>query len=224
MSQFNFKKITMMILSITSVSFDLVFAEVRITPEVCRGGLISIDGELSESDKREIEVKCGEAFSASATLQVKAVGRDSYDCHRNVESRARHEEREVIRQCERNAQDVFSCEITRSRMIDYGSSISETHGSGNYEERKSDEITCRNSSVSRAEQDAIRQCELQYDVPCELTERGIVDEYKVKRRRRFIIMGPKEDYHICRAHAYAAPVAPYNTECSIELEARVKRF
>ncbi|MFN7454505.1 MAG: hypothetical protein ACK5RO_07575 [Pseudobdellovibrionaceae bacterium] len=220
------KNILFSICSLTLCS-EVLYAQhqpLPITREMCRGGLSQLDPSITPERAREIERRCAEAAQASARIEVRASGVDSWDCERQALARARSAEFRLVRDCERRAEGLHRCEVVRHRMIDYGSPIYDVVGIGRYDERKSNEGTCRTTAAHRAEREALRNCQEELGVNCLISRSGQTTDYRVERRRRYVIMGPKEDFHVCRADASALPPAHIRVKCSLELEARTTRF
>lgn len=179
--------------------------------------------KLTDDEKRDLEKRCVKAMNAEAQRTIKAVGMDDSDCISRAHYRASELTYDVIRACEQQAEGLADCTLVSRDIVQYPTYISSTFGNGHYDERKSNEETCRTSAVVRAESDAVSSCQSEYGVACDLTSRGVVTEYRTKVRRRFIIMGPREEYQICSASAEAAPDSRYRVQCSVRIVARSQR-
>ena len=173
-----------------------------------------------EERRRQEEEKRIRAENAEGRVMVTAVGVDQRDCINQAYIRADQRAGEAINQCDLQAQGIMRCFVTDKRITNYGSGISATFGSSKYDEKNSNEDTCRNTSIVNAEGDALNNCQRQYSVACQITSRGTVTDHHTDTRRRYIIMGPKEEHQICSASAIAAPLSQYTTQCSIEVVAR----
>jgi hypothetical protein len=126
----------------------------------------------------------------------------------------------VIQECERQTEGLMSCGISAQRTSQYPRLITPVVGSSKYDERNSDEATCRTSSISRAENSAVSACLVKYGVSCNVTSRGTVSDYHTETRRRYFIFGPRDLRQICKAAALAEPSAEYRVQCSVEIVAR----
>ncbi len=188
----------------------------------CRGGEQGRGGNLTDEQKRDLEKRCANAMNSEAHRTVKAVGMDDRDCISQANYRADQLSYDVISSCNSQAQGLASCSIVARHIVQYPTYISSIYGSGKYDERKSDESTCRASSIARAESDAVSSCNNEYGVSCMVSSRGVVTDHHTTVRRRFIIMGPKEEYQICSASASATPDSRYRVQCSVEIVARAQ--
>lgn len=175
----------------------------------------------AEARRRELERR-ERALNASARHTVTAVGMDDYDCMRNLNDKANMESESTLRDCNSQTDGIVSCHIAERNTTQYPTYVSSVFGSGHYDERKTDEATCRSSSVYQAESDAVSSCQSKYGVSCIITSRGTVDSHNTYTRRRFYIMGPKEEYHECKASALASPDSRYTRQCSMEVVARAR--
>ncbi|MCB0370973.1 MAG: hypothetical protein KDD45_16520, partial [Bdellovibrionales bacterium] len=161
-----------------------------------------------------------EALRAEGSVEVKAVGVNERDCYEQANYQAQIESRRAVEICENQANHLLHCRVVASRITDHGSYITDVYGSGSFDERKSTENECRSTSVRESELNAISLCESKYRVRCQLSRSGEVTKHKTAKRRRFIIVGPKEEYQICRAQAAAQPESRYRVQCAVQVLAK----
>ncbi|MDG0817640.1 hypothetical protein [Bdellovibrio svalbardensis] len=189
----------------------------------CRGGEMGRGDGLTDEQKRDLEKRCANALNAESHRTVKAVGMDDSDCLSQANYRADQQAYDVISSCNSQAQGLAYCSVVARHIVQYPTYISTIFGRGEYDERKSNEETCRATSIARAESDAVSSCRSEYGVSCDISSRGVVNDHHTKTRRRYVIMGPKEEYQICSASAAAAPDSRYRVQCSVEIVARAHR-
>lgn len=144
---------------------------------------------------------------------IKAVGYDYRDCDYRLQGQAAAAERELLRSCER--QSGNRCFVSTRRHLG-GGYVYAIAGSHKIDDYKIDARTCRERAAQRAEQDAVSRCQNEYGVRCYVTRRGVSD-HREERRRRYGIMGPKENFQVCRGNSEAAPESRYREQCSMEI-------
>lgn len=183
---------------------------------------MGMGAKLTDDEKRTFEKRCANAMNAAAHRAVKAVGIDDSDCISQAHDRANQLTFEVKRACEQQAEGLADCTMVSKHIVQYPTPISSTIGIGQYNERDSNEESCRVNAINRAETDAVSSCENEYGISCDLISRGVVNEYRTKIRRRFVILGPKEEYQVCSASAMASPDSRYRVQCSVRVVVRAR--
>lgn len=144
---------------------------------------------------------------------IRAVGYDYRDCDYRMQSQAYSVERRLIQSCQN--QSRMQCFVSSRRHMG-GGYIHPITGSYRVDDYKIDARTCRDRAAQRAEQDAMSRCQQEYGVRCYVTRRGVAD-HRVERKRRYGIMGPKENFQVCRGDAQAAPDSRYREQCSMQI-------
>lgn len=144
---------------------------------------------------------------------IKAVGYDYRDCDYRMQSQAYQVERRLIDSCQR--QSGVRCFVSERRHLG-GGYIYPTTGSYRVDDYQTDERRCRDRAAQRAEQDAISTCQQEYGVRCQVIRRGVSD-HRIERKRRYGLFGPKENFHVCRGNAQAAPESRYREQCSMQI-------
>lgn len=200
----------------------LLISQTSFAQSICEGGGQGRGQNLTDQQKKDLELKCSAARRAEASETIVSAGLDEQDCLERAHLRAERKVRDVIQACETKAENLLRCELISSRIIEESGYIRALSRSGEYVERNSDEQTCRRSSIDRAEANALQACQEKFGVSCEISSPGVVSDYHVARRRRFWIVGPKENYQMCTASALAEPSSQYRVQCSVEIRARAR--
>lgn len=211
---------SLLVCCLVVVGFQSAHAQTSLS---CRGGEQGNGSTLTDQQKRDLEKRCQAAMNAEASRRITAVGMDDSDCIAQATYRADQLSYDVINSCNTRAQGLASCSIVARHIVQYPTYISSSFGSGSYDERKSNEAQCRSSAIARAESDALSSCRSEYGVSCVISSRGVVGDHHTTTRRRFVIMGPKEEYQICSVSAAAMPDSRYRVQCSVEIVARTRR-
>lgn len=177
----------------------------------------------AEQQRRvDLERRRVKAEQAEARERITAVGIDESDCIEQARYRASRTTSSVISRCDRQTDGFYRCGVVSKRIIDYSSYISSVSGSGEYNESRSNEYTCRSAAINRSEQSALSACNEKYGVSCVITQRGDITSSRAYKRRRYFIFGPKELRHECIARASAEPPSQYRVQCSIEVVAKAQ--
>jgi hypothetical protein len=150
---------------------------------------------------------------------VNAVGTSEADCMSSLQMKVATATPSVIASCNNDAHPIRECFVV-SQNTSYPGAVSPVSADSEYDEYKSDEATCRATAADNAESKAVADCQAKYGVTCAITSQGFVFDYHTKERRRYLIFGPKDLHQVCDAAASAAPIAPYTTQCSVEIVAK----
>lgn len=180
--------------------------------------------QREEGRRRDELARYERAMNAQTKLVVSALGRDSYDCLNNAQNKAYGESYNVIRQCESATEGLTTCEVASQRTLEYPRSVETLVSVVKYDERKSDESTCRTSAIARAEADALSKCRSKFGISCLLSSAGQVTDYHTETRRRYLIFGPNDLHQVCKAIASAQPPSEYTVQCSVEIVAKARQI
>lgn len=150
-----------------------------------------------------------------------ALGYDERDCLSRATDNANYRRNDALRSCEQQAQYFKSCEITQNRVVENPTRIIPISATGGHDERKTTEDSCRTTAQNRAIQNALNTCQNRFGVPCRIISGPEPASFRIEKRRRYGIAGPKEEYLICESRAAAIPDSNLQFQCSVELIARV---
>lgn len=155
-------------------------------------------------------------------VSASALGYDDQDCLRQAYERANYRRQEAIDSCVSQTRYFHSCEIVDRRPVGAPQRIIPIMSSGHVDERKIDENNCRISAQNQAIQNALSRCQSQFGTQCRIASGPSTASHRTETRRRYGIVGPKEEYHICDSQAEAIPDSNLQTQCAIELVAKVR--
>lgn len=150
-----------------------------------------------------------------------ALGYDERDCLSRATDNANYRRNDALRSCETQAQFFKTCEITQNRVVEHPTRIIALSAIGQHDERKTTEESCRITAQNRAIQNALNACQSKFGTPCRIISGPEPASFRIEKRRRYGIAGPKEDYLICESRAAAIPDSNLQFQCSVELVARV---
>jgi hypothetical protein len=177
---------------------------------------------ISEQAQRAALDRVRADLNAEGRARVDAIGSDPQNCLNNAYRKAERETQRVISECVSKTTVFRSCQIQETRIVQQPMAILAISGVGRIDDRKTDEASCKLNAQENAKRDAIANCERALGVRCRLAGPASEATHSVDRRRRFGIVGPKEDYHICAARAEALPDSSDILQCSVEVVARIQ--
>lgn len=187
---------------------------------------LSCSGEearrISYETERAVLDRVRADMRAEGRVQASALGVSDQDCINQASQRANWERQRAVDQCVSQTTYFRSCSIQDQRVIGAPRRIDPIAGSGKFDERDTNESTCRQTAQNRAIQDALSRCQSQFGVACRIASGPSAASHEVERRRRYGIAGPKEDFHVCHSHASAIPNTSAQIQCTVEIVARVQ--
>lgn len=218
MKSFLFK--TVLLVSVIS---QTTFAD-GLTPAAGAVNLCSPDevAKISERAERAALDRVRADMNAEGRARVDAIGADEQSCLNNAYRKAERESQRVINECVQKTTVFRSCRIQDTRIVQNPMPIVATSGLGQVDDRKIDEASCKAQAQERAKQAAISNCERNLGVRCRLAGPTSEATHRIEKRRRFVLVGPKEEYHICAARAEALPDTSDRLQCSVEIVARIQ--
>lgn len=198
-----------------------------LTPGVIAGGNANLCSpeevaRIAESAERAALDRVRADMNAEGRARVDAIGVDPQSCLNNANRKAEREAQRVINECVSKTTVFRSCRIQETRIVQQPMPIMASSGLGQVDDRKTDEASCKLNAQENAKRNAIANCERTHSVRCRLAGPASEATHRVDRRRRYGIVGPKEDYHICAARAEALPDSSDTLQCSVEIVARIQ--
>lgn len=194
------------------------------------GGIIVAPAQCSSDElaqnAREVEEatleRVRQDMRAEGRVKAFALGASERDCVDRALNKAQRDSYKAIEECVQQTSFFRSCEIQSHRVIEEPRPILPVSGYGNIEEYKTDESRCRHEAEQRALRDAMVNCERTFNTYCRVTSGPSAATHKIERRRRYGLMGPKENFHVCHSRAEALPESRERYQCAVEISARVR--
>jgi hypothetical protein len=175
----------------------------------------------AETERATLD-KVRQDIRAEGRVQASALAINDHECLERARRHVTDLQGRAIEQCVRQTVYFRSCEVTDIRLVKSPSRIEPIHGHYKIDEYKTDEASCRRNAESSAVQTALDGCRRHYGRSCRIVSGPTQATHSIDRRRRYGIMGPKEDYHVCVSSASALPDGPEQIQCTMELVAKVR--
>lgn len=177
---------------------------------------------ISAETERAVLDRVRADMRAEGRVQASALGVNDQDCLQQASQKANWDRHRAIDQCVSQTSYFRSCAIQDQRVIRAPQRLQPVQASGKYDERNSNENTCRTTAQNRAIQEALNRCQSEFGIACRISGGPAPASHEIERRRRYGIAGPKEDYHICHSSASAIPNTSAQIQCAVEIVARVQ--
>jgi hypothetical protein len=174
-----------------------------------------------ESERSTLE-KVRQDIRAEGRVQASALGIDERECLERARRSVLNQQGRAIEQCVRQAVYFKSCEVVDVRIVRAPSRIEPVHGHYKIDEYKTDEASCRLNAQNSAVQTALEGCRNAFGRSCRIVAGPTAATHSIERRRRYGIVGPKEDFHVCVSSASALPDTREQIQCTMELVAKVR--
>jgi hypothetical protein len=175
----------------------------------------------SEAERVTLE-KVRQDIRAEGRVQASALGVDDRECLERARRFVLDQQGRAIEQCVRQTVYFRSCEVADVRISRSPSRIEPIHGHYKIDEYKTDEASCRVNAQNSAVQTALNGCRNTYGRACRIVAGPTQATHLIERRRRYGLVGPKEDFHVCVSSASALPDSREQIQCSMELVAKVR--
>lgn len=159
---------------------------------------------------------------AEGRVMASALGVNDQDCLSQASQKAQWIRHQAIDQCVSQTTYFRTCAIQDQRVVGVPQRIQPLGGNGHFDEKKTDENTCRTEAQNRAIQDALNRCQDAFGIGCRIVAGPSPATHQTEHRRRYGIAGPKDEYHICTSTAHALPNTSAQIQCSVELIARAQ--
>ncbi len=177
--------------------------------------------EISARAERATLEKVRQDLRVEGRMESSALGVNDQDCLERARHGARNLESRAIEKCERDAVYFRTCEIVSARVSQAPRPLQPVTGWATIDDYKTDEARCRADAENRAQAEALAGCQRSFNRTCRITSVAPAD-HRVDRRRRYGLIGPKEDFHICNSTAQALPNTAEQVQCAMEVIARVR--
>ncbi|GIL18344.1 MAG: hypothetical protein BroJett040_20950 [Oligoflexia bacterium] len=178
--------------------------------------------QISYEVERATLDKVRRDMMAEGAVRASAVGMDDRDCLRQATDRANYSRQEAINQCVSRTTYFRSCDIQQTRVIQPPQTIQPIITQGLVDERDITEQNCMAGAQNRAVENALRSCQQQFGMGCRLVSGPTQATHRTEKRRRYGIVGPKDEYHICESMAQALPDGHARVQCAVEIVAKVR--
>lgn len=178
--------------------------------------------QISLSAERATLEKVRQDIRAEGRMQSTALGVDDRDCLERARRQVLDLQYRAIEQCVRQTVYFKSCEVVDTRIVRSPSRIEPIHGHYKIDDYKTDEASCKRNAESSAVQQALEGCRNTYGRSCRIVSGPTPASHSIDRRRRYGIMGPKEDFHVCVSSASALPDSREQVQCTMEIVAKVR--
>lgn len=204
------------------VFFTSVFSTQTLAQQIGMACNVEEAQRISQETERAVLDRVRADMRAEGRVQASALGVDDRDCIYQATQKAQWDRQRAIEQCISQTSYFRSCAIQDQRVVGVPQRLQPLQGDGKFDERNSDENTCRITAQNRAVQDALNSCQANFGMGCRVASGPTSASHEVQRRRRFGIMGPKDDYHVCHSSASAIPNTSAQVQCTVEIVARVQ--
>lgn len=185
----------------------------------CNGDEIQ---RIAQETERAVLDRVRADMRAEGRVQASALGIDDQDCINQATQKAQWDRHRAIEQCTSQTSYFRTCAVQDQRVIGVPQRLQPIQATGNFDERNSNENTCKTTAQNRAIEEALNRCQTTFGMNCRIAGGPTPATYEIERRRRYGIMGPKEDFHVCHSSAFAIPNSSAQVQCTVELVARVQ--
>lgn len=150
------------------------------------------------------------------------LARDERECLNEAIRRVQNRRHQAIDDCVRQTTYFRTCEVQGHRVVQQPTRLAPISGNGRVDDYQTTGDQCRVNAQNQAIQNALASCQSTYGMACRIVSGPTPATYRTEVRRRYLIAGPKETYHICDSQASALPNSSDQVRCSVELFAKVR--
>lgn len=203
------KSLVLISLVLSSVAFSQV-----CSPQ--EQSSIALNAERATLEKVRQDIR------AEGRVQATALGYDDRDCLDRARRQVQNQQNRAIEQCVHQTVYFRSCEVVDIRTVQAPTRLQPVAGSGHIDNYETTPTQCQQNAQNLAIQDALQRCQQTYNSACRIVSGPTAATHTTERRRRYGLIGPKEEFHVCHSSASAMPDSREQIQCSVELVAKVR--